>query len=241
MLSVALAIAGVVGARSALGVPYDWTAAQIQGLADVTSGFHGGAGQLSTINSITPTPNGIELNVTYRIGQESDPFGANYGLGFARVSLSGGLGSPGLNLSGFTSSKLKITTTTDLTVQSFLQTDFTENGGTINDGDANPSEAFSFLFWEHNDGIGPGGPTNVEFDFASGTEFSGDWGLANPQSVQGTNAIRAWGMQLAKFSGMAIGQPIEATIRIEGVIPEPTTGILGAALFGLLGIVRRRS
>ena len=143
----------------------------------MTAAFHGGAGQLSTINSITQIPRGIELNVTYRIGQEADPFGANYGLGFARVSLQGGL-STGLNIGSFTSSDLQITTTTDITAQSFVQTDFTE-GGSVNDGDATPGEAFSFLFWEHNDGVTVGRrPNHVDFDFASGTEFDGNWDLA---------------------------------------------------------------
>lgn len=238
---LALALVGLNGAGSAWAVPYVWNASQIQGLSDVTAGFHGGAGQLSTINSITPIPLGIELDVTYRIGQESDPFGADYGLGFARVSLQGGLGFPGLDLGAFSSSSVKVTTTTDITAQSFLQTDFTENGGAIDDGDATPDESFSFLFWEHNDSVATGGPTDVDFDFSSGTEFSGDWNVANPQPVQGTNAIRAWGIQLAKFSGMSVGQSVNATIRIEGVIPEPASAalfVLGA--FGMLSIGRRR-
>ncbi|HEY3394503.1 MAG TPA: hypothetical protein VGK58_17455 [Lacipirellulaceae bacterium] len=241
LLTIAVAIVGVISAKSAPAVPYEWLVNQIQGLADVTPGFHGGAGQLSTINSITPIPNGVELAVTYRIGQETDPFGANYGLGFARVSLQGQLGFPGLDLSANTSSSFKVTTTTDVTAQSFLQTDFTENGTTIDDGDATTGESFSFLFWEHNDGVTIGGPTDVDFDFSSGTEFSGDWGLANPQAVQGTNAIRAWGVQLAKFSGMTIGEPVNATIRIEGVVPEPCTALLAVlAAAGLVGVTRRR-
>ena len=122
-----------------------------------------------------------------------------------------------------------------------MQTDFTENGTTIDDGDATPGEAFSFLFWEHNDGVATGGPTAVDFDFSQGTEFDGNWGLASPQQVQGTNAIRAWGLQLAKFSGMTIGTPVNATITIEGVIPEPTSAVLvGMAVLGLIGFARRR-
>jgi hypothetical protein len=239
-----LTVAGT--SHEASGAAYFWTPGQIQDLADVTAGFHGGAGQLSTIDSITPIPNGIELEVTYRIGQEADPFGANYGLGFARVSLQGLLGFPGLDASASTSSSLDVTTTTDLTVQSFLQTDFTENGTTIDDGDATPDESFSFLFWEHNDAVASGGPTAVDFDFSAGTEFTGDWGLANPQAVQGTDAIQAWGLQLAKFSGMTVGVPLQATIRLEGVeapngsVPEPgaTLGLLGLGL-AALGLVRR--
>jgi hypothetical protein len=211
-------------------------------LADVTAGFHGGAGQLSTVNSITPIPRGIELNVTYRVGQEADPFGPNYGLGFARVSLQGSLG-PGQDLSAFTSSALNITTTTDITAQSFVQTDFTENGTTINDGDATPGEAFSFLFWEHNDDVAAaGGQTTVDFDFASGTEFDGNWGVASPQAVQGTNTVRQWGLQLAKFSGMTVGQPVNATIRITSLVPEPSTvALIASAALGLVGFSRRRS
>jgi hypothetical protein len=239
-LVIAAAIMSATSASAVLAVPYQWGPGQIQGLADVTPGFHGGAGQLSTIDSITPIPNGVELRVTYRIGQDADPFAPNYGLTFARVSLQGGLGFPGLDLSGFTSSRLTITSSTDITAQSFLQTDFTENGTTINDGDANAAESFSFLFWEHNDGVGMGSPTDVDFDFTSGTELSGDWGLANPQPVQGTNAIRAWGLQLAKFSGMVVGQPVQATIRLEG-IPEPTSAMLaGFAALALTGFARRR-
>lgn len=242
VLLIAAVIICTMGARVSHAVPYQFTIGQIQGLSDVTAGFHGGgAPQLSTINSITPIANGIEVDVTFRVGQDADPFGANYGRNFARVSLQGGLGFPGLDASAFTSSSFKVTTTTDFTAQSFLQTDFTENGTTIDDGDATPGEAFSFLFWEHNDGVGIGGPTDVDFDFASGTEFSGDWGLANPQQVQGTNAIRQFGVQLGKFSGVVVGQPINATIRIEGVIPEPGCAVLaGLAALGMVGFARRR-
>jgi hypothetical protein len=232
-------LVGCLGATSAAAAPYAWTTAQIQELADVTAAFHGGAGQLSTIDSITPLPGGVELDVTFRIGQEADPFAPNYGLGFARVSLQGLLGAPGLDLGAFTSSAVQVTTTTDLTVQSFLLTDFVENGTTVDDGDATPAEAFSFLFWEHNDGVGAPGPTLVDFDFAQATEFSGDWNVSNPQPVQGTDAVRGWGIQLAKFSGVEIDQPVGATIRIESV-PEPSPlGLLGPAAGVLLVLARR--
>jgi hypothetical protein len=234
-----IAVTSVFCASSAFAVPYVWTADQIQGLVDVTPGFN--SGQLSTINSITPIPNGIELNVTFKVGQNTDPFGPDFGQTFARVSLQGQLGFPGLDLSAFTSSSFDVTTTTDVTVQSFLQTDFMENGGSIDDGDAIPAEAFSFYFWEHNDGVATGGPTPADFDFAAGTEFGG-WSLPSPQPVQGTNAIRAWGLQLGKFSGITFGQPITATIRIEGVIPEPATlSLIALAGLGMVGFARRRS
>lgn len=235
--TIALAIVGMVGASSAVAVPNQWTAAQVQTLANVTTSF--GSNQLSTINSITPIPNGIELNVTFKVGQNTDPFGPDFGATFARVSLQGGLGFPGLDLSGSTSSAFSMTTTTDVTAQSFLQTDFTENGGTIDDGDATPGEAFSFYFWEHNDNVATGGPTAVDFDFSSASEF-GAWDKPNPTAVQGTNAIRAWGVQIGKFSGITFGQPVTAIIRIEGV-PEPASAmLLGFATFGLFGFARRR-
>jgi hypothetical protein len=246
-LVIAAAITSATSASAVLAVPYEWNIGQVQALADVTASFHsGGAPQLSTINSKTNVPNGIELDVTFRVGQDTDPFGADYGRTFARVSLSDGLGA-GWDISAFTSSLVRITTTTDITTQSFLQTDFTENGTTINDGDANAGETFSFLFWEHNDGISTGGPTAADFDFASGTEFDGDgtgpnvWNGANPKQVQGTDKVRAWGMQLAKFSGIALGQPVNATIRIEGVVPEPSAALLTIlAVLGAAGFVRRR-
>jgi hypothetical protein len=244
---IVVAIVSTLGERPALAVPYEWSIGQIQSLVDVTPAFHsGGAPQLSTIHGITPIPNGVELKVTYRIGQDSDPFGSDYGRTFARVSLQGDLGFPGVDASASTSSLFKVTTTTDITAQSFLQTDFTENGTTIDDGDANAGESFSFLFWEHVDEMATGGPTNVDFDFSSGTEFDGNgagpnvWNGDNPKAVQGVNAIRNWGLQLAKFSGVAVGQPVAATIRIEGVVPEPGSAVLaGLAVLGLVGFARR--
>jgi hypothetical protein len=236
---LAAALMGICAVEKASADPYFWTPAQIQDLVDVTAGFHGGAGQLSTIDSITPIANGIELGVTYRIGQDADPFAPNYGLTFARVSLQGGFGVPSIDLSAFTGSALMITTTTDLTAQSFLQTDFSENGTTIDDGDFDPTEFFTFLFWEHNDGVGAGGPAEVEFDFSQGTEFDGNWEVLNPQPVQGTNNIRAWGIQLGKFSGMTIGEPLSATIRIES-IPEPVTSLLVGLTAACALMVRRR-
>lgn len=238
----AIACLGMVAAVPAQADPYVWLSDQIQDLTDVTAAFHGGAGQLSTIDSITVIPLGIELEVTFRIGQDVDPGAPNYGLGFARVSLQGQLGSPGLDLGAFTSSSFSVTTTTDdLTVQSFLETDFVEDGGAIDDGDLTPGEAFSFLFWEHIDAVAIGGPTDVDFDFSQGSEFDGNWNLSNPQAVQGTDAIRAWGLQLARFSGMTIGEPVSATIRIEGVptpppalVEIPTLSGFGGALLALL-------
>jgi hypothetical protein len=241
-MMVAVAIIGMVTASSALAVNYNWTVGQVQGLADVTAPFHsGGAPQLSTIDSLTLIPNGMELKVTWKIGQEADPFGANYGRGFARVSLQGGLGS-GIDLSAFTGTSVQMLTTHNLTHQGFVQTDFTENGTTIDDGDATPGEVFSFNFWENNFGVAaPGG--NAIYDFSNTSQFNGSWNKPNPQAVQGTNAVRQWGMQLADFTGdLTVGQGVSATIDLIGTpVPEPTSAVLaGLAAVGLVGLARRR-
>jgi hypothetical protein len=119
-----------------------------------------------------------------------------------------------------------------------------ENGTTIDDGDGTPDESFSFLFWEHNDAVAAG-TTDVDFDFSSGTEFDGNWNVSNPQAVQGTDAIRQWGLQLAKFGGVEIGAPVSATIRIQGAqavaIPAPPTALLLALTLLGAGLLRRRS
>jgi PEP-CTERM motif len=218
---------------------YRWTPQQIQGLGDVTTAF--GGDQLSTINSITSIPLGIELNVTFRVGQNSDPFAPDFGATFARVSLAGGLGFPGLDLSAFNSSAVVIESTVDFTLQSFLQTDFTEDGGAVDDGDANPGESFSFLFWENNSGVSAPGPVDGVMDFSMGTEFDGNWGLANPQQVQGLANVRQWGMQLGLFNNPpALGQPMTAIVRIYNV-PEPTTLVMvGLSFIGTCVLGRRR-
>jgi hypothetical protein len=235
-----IAAIAALSAAQAGAQNYQWTPSQIQGLGDVTLAF--GSNQLSTINSITPIPGGIELDVTFRVGQDSSSFDPNFGATFARVSLQGVLGFPGLNIAGSTGGVVSIESTVDLTLQSFVQTDFTEDGGAIDDGDANPGESFSFLFWEHNSSIASPGPVDGVMDFQSATEFSGDWGVANPQPVQGLDAVRQWGVQLAMFDNPpVIGQPINATIRITSTIPEPTTFMLaGASMVGLAMSRRRR-
>lgn len=214
----------------------------------MTTAFHNGPNgepQLSTINGISNTARGIELDVTFAVGEENpDPFDPPpiVGITFARVSLQGNLGA-GIDLSSFSSSAVDVTTTLGFTAQSFIQTDYTENGTTIDDGDGTPDEMFAFNFWEHNDGIGVGGPTLLDFDFADASQFNGDWNVANPQAVQGTDAVRQWGMQLAVFDGsIVVGQPINATILIESRIPEPTSiALVGLALLGLVGCGRRRT
>lgn len=217
---------------------YFWTPQQIQGLGDVTAAF--GGDQLSTINSITAIPGGIELDVTFRIGQNSDPFAPSFGATFARVSLAGGLGFPGLDISAFDSSSVVIESTVDFTLQSFLQTDFTEDGGAIDDGDANPGESFSFLFWEHNSSVSAPGPVDGVMDFSMATEFDGNWNVVSPQQIQGLANVRQWGMQFGLFSNPPVlGQPVEATIRLSNV-PEPSTIALASLVIGWASTLQRR-
>lgn len=219
---------------------YEWTPAQIQGLNDVTAAF--GSTQLSTINSITPIPGGIELDVTFRVGQNSSSFDPDFGATFARVSLAGGLGFPGLDISGSTGGVVSIESTVDFTLQNFVQTDFTEDGGAVDDGDANAGESFSFLFWEQNSSVSAPGPVDGVMDFSAATEFDGNWDLASPQPVQGLDAVRQWGMQFGLFNNPPVlGQPVDATIRITSKIPEPTTSaLLGLTCVGAFTSRRRR-
>lgn len=233
------ALIGGLTLSHASAQPYEWTVRQVRGLGDVTAAF--GGDQLSTINSITPIPDGIELDVTFRIGQNSDPFAPDFGATFSRVSLAGGLGFPGLDISAFDSSQVTIKSTVDFTLQSFVQTDFTEDGGSVDDGDANPGESFSFLFWEQNSGVTAPGPTPGIMDFSAATEFDGNWDVASPQQVQGLANVRQWGMQFGLFNNPPVlGQPVHATIQILGV-PEPGSVVIAAmAVAGMLGLVRCR-
>ena len=90
LVMIAVAIVGFAGARSALAVavnPFSPSVADIQALGDNTSGFSSGA-QLSTVDAIHVTPDGIHVDVTWRAGQNSDPFGPDYGETFSRVVLT---------------------------------------------------------------------------------------------------------------------------------------------------------
>ena len=80
LMTIAVAIAGMVGASAALAAvnPFAPSLTDIQSLSDQTAGFHGGQ-QLSTIDAINYAPDGIHLDITWRVGQNSDPFGPDFG------------------------------------------------------------------------------------------------------------------------------------------------------------------
>jgi hypothetical protein len=239
----------LVGASGAVAAsPYLWNVTQVKSLVDATTAFHGTAPpQLSTINSLTQIANGIQLDVTFNAGtQTTDPFGAGYGLTFARVSLAGSLPAA-LDLSGSSGTQWKITSDKALTAQDYLKTSWTETGaanvaGPDNDGDATFPEAFSFAFWEHNNAVSAGVPLNDFNSFSDGTTnvFTSGWDKPNPQAITvGTNNVQEMGVQLAG-SGITPGQPVHAIITITGV-PEPATLTLaGLASLGAIGFARRR-
>jgi hypothetical protein len=245
---VAAAIVSMMGVGSAFAAtPYLWHVGDVQSLSDVTLGFSGGQ-SLSTINSITKIPTGIKMDVTYIVGQNSDPFGADFGQTFARIALLGS-GTP-FDFSAFSGTQWKVTSDLPITMQDFMQTGWTETGaanvaGPDNDGDATFPESFSFNFWEHNTGITPNTPTDEVDSFFDGTQsqFSGTWNKPNPQNLVGANNIQQYGVQIGLFSGISFGTHVHGTITIEGVhVPEPgTLTLAGLAAVGMIGFARRRS
>lgn len=234
LVTVAAAIVSMVGASSALAVsvnPFSPSVADIQALSDQTSGFHGGQ-QLSTIDAIHYTdPNdpmgGIHLDITWRVGQNSDPFEPNFGQTFARVTLArytngedGGQGR--LLFPPHDGIKWCLMSDQNSFVQPFIQT------------------APNWTFYEP----GPGGygiPGDmsmqmVTLDFTDARNFSG---LLPPNIVHpdGNGQIRsnAFGLQLGGPGGLVPGQPVPGHVWITNWIPEPSTAML--LLMGAVGVV----
>ncbi len=227
------ALAVLLMSQSAVAQVRMYTDVELQGFADVTAGFHGAPGQLSTVDSITNIPNGIEVRATFRVGTGScDPlFGCGpsdvEGLNFARISLMGS-NFPGLNLTNFSSLSATVESSIGAFVQPFVQTD--------------PN----FTFYEQSDGgdgLGAASPTLVGLDFAGARNFSGIL-PANEVHLDGNGMrlARQFGYQIVG-NGVAVGQPVSAIIRITGVpaVPEPSTvALVGLALAGAGAYFRRR-
>jgi hypothetical protein len=232
---VAMAIVGMVSASSALAGsvnPFSPSTADIQSLSDQTAGFSNSQ-QLSTIDAIHVAPNGIHLDITWRVGQNSDPFGANFGQTFARVSLAtytnGEDSGQGRLLNPpYDGIKWCLMSDHDSFTQPFLQT------------------APNWTFYEPSTG-GTGIPGDMSLQmsvlaFDDARNFSG---LTPPNIVQpdGNGQIRAnaFGIQLGGPGGLVVGQPVVGHVWITNWVPEPSTvtlSVLGAV--GLLGMARRR-
>ena len=182
--------------------PYLPSAAEIGGLIDATVNFSGS--QLST-HVITPTATGISSAATFEIGTG----GALGGEDFSRVVFQGF--SLPTDLSAFDSIGVMFTSTVDLFLKPFIQTD----------------DGFSF---SENDGpnVAAGVPTMVFIDFDNLTEFANPFDPAD---------VRAFGYQ-AFGPKPPIGTQVNATIDIAR-IPEPST-LLMAGLAAAVAIARRR-
>ena len=64
--------------------PFTPSVADIQGLSNATN-----ASNLSTIDAINLAPDGIHLDVTWRVGQNVDPFAPGFGFqNFPRIGLA---------------------------------------------------------------------------------------------------------------------------------------------------------
>jgi hypothetical protein len=233
LLMIAVAIVGMVGASSALADFFSPSVADIQALSNATE-----ASNLSTIDAIHPTdPNdpmgGIHLDVTWRVGQNSDPFAPGFGFqNFPRIGLArftnGENGGTGRDLTGYMGIKWCLMTDTDNFSQPYIQT------------------APNWTFYEpFNGGNGIPGDMSMQMsilDFNFARNFSG----LLPNNIvhpDGNGEIRAnaFGLQIGGPGGMVPGQEIQGHIWITRWVPEPSTAtllLLGAV--GLLGRTRRR-
>jgi hypothetical protein len=227
------ALAVLLVSQSAVAQDRMYTDAELQAFTDATAQFHGAPGQLSTVESITNIPNGIEVRATFRIGTGACDalFGCGpsdvEGMTFARITLMG-TNFPGLNLTSFSSLSANVESSVDAFVQPFVQTD--------------PN----FTFYEQSDGgdgLGAGGSALIGLDFAAARNFAGVL-PANEVHLDGNGMrlARQFGYQIVG-NGVAVGQPVSAIIRITGVpaIPEPSAvALVGLALAGAGCYLRRR-
>lgn len=230
LAAVAVATVSVLAASSALAVavnPFSPSVADIQSLTDVTSSFSSGQ-QLSTIDAIHVSPDGIHLDVTWRVGQNTDPFGPNYGQNFARISMNsyqngedGGLG----RLLNPPYDGIKWCIMSDLPVggQPFLQT------------------APNWTYYQPPSLIPiPGDMSNtmVTLSFDDARNFAG----VTPNTIvhpdaNGEIRSNAMGLQIYTSFAIAPGQPVPGHIWITRWVPEPSTAVL--MLLGMVGLVGR--
>lgn len=239
LMTAALA-ACFLSVQGALAANRDLAEGEIQGLGDVTAGFHSPE-QRSTINSITNIPGGVELDVTFRIGNgDCDPlFGCGPGQPFAdfsRVSTSAFFNgqNPRQDFASFDGFSVTVESSVeDVFVQPFIQT------------------SPDWTFYEQSDGgdtIPAATPTSVALDFSDAQNFSGLL-PANEvhEDANGRILANALGYQFLYNGTLVFGDTdtpdtaVNATIRITGTgIPEPATGLLIALLMSCCSLLRLR-
>jgi PEP-CTERM motif-containing protein len=230
LVVIAVAIAGLVTTSSAFALsvdPYKITVADAQGLGNSTD-----ANNLSKITAMTVAPDGIHLDVDWALGQNSDPFGANFGQTFARIGLTvftnsenGGAGrtlSPKDGILWNIESDLALQN-----AQPFLQTP--PNWTFYEPSIAYPIAAGMV-------------PSPALLDFTANTNnFSGlPAGVVTIEDGSGLVHANAMGVQIVGPAGLVPGQVVHGHVWIVGV-PEPSTimlSVLGA--IGLVGLARRR-
>jgi PEP-CTERM motif len=224
---IAVAIATIFDAGAALSQPYSPTVADVQALGNSTA-----ATNFSTIDSIQMAANGIHMDVTWRTGQNTDPFGPFFGQNFPRIGLTfftnGESGGTGRNLSASNGIQWSIMSDQPVFSQPFIQT------------------APNWTFYEPANG-----GNNIPGDMSAQTSLLGFNSARNFSGLMPANIVHpdangqvrsnAFGLQIVGPSGLALGEARPGHIWISGVIPEPGTALLvalGAA--ALVGFGRRR-
>jgi hypothetical protein len=234
LLMVAAAAVSMVVVRSAAAVPtnpFSPSVADIQALSDQTDGFHNGM-QLSTIDAIHMAPDGIHLDVTWRVGQLNDPFDPNYGLTFARVSLviytnseDGGMGR--LLNPPYDGIEWSLMSDHGSFVQPFVQT------------------APNWTYYEpFNGGNAIPGDMSLQMlalDFNFARNFITPGTIVHPDS-NGEIRANAFGLQLGGPGGLVAGNPVPGHIWILSSIPEPIhePSTVMLLVVAVVGLARRR-
>jgi hypothetical protein len=226
-IAVIAGLAGVTSALAAAVHPFPPSVGDIQALSDNTSGFSSG-NQLSTIDAIHTTPTGILLDVTWRVGQNSDPFGANFGETFARVVATRYTNSEDSNQGRLLSPpydgiKWVIKSDQPIGGQPYIQT------------------APDWTYYQPPNLISvPGTQTDtaVTLSFDDARNFAGK----TPNTIVHPDAngqIRSNSMGLQFYAGFALtpGQPVPGHIWISTAVPEPNTAVL--LIFGTVTLVGR--
>ncbi|MGD9632888.1 MAG: PEP-CTERM sorting domain-containing protein [Pirellulales bacterium] len=227
----AVAAICLAGASSALAVsanPFSPSVADIQALSDQTGGFSSN-NQLSTIDAIHVAPDGIHLDVTWRVGTGSDPFGEFPGETFARVVLSRFTNGEDTNTGRllnppYDGIKWCLMSDQPVSGQPFIQT------------------APNWTYYQPPSTIPvPGDMSNtmVTLSFDDANNFAG----ITPNTIvhpDGNGQIRSNSFGLQLYSGFALtpGQPVPGHIWISRWVPEPSSAAL--MLLGMAGLVGRK-